>query len=146
ETKGFKSERIIKLAMDKLISGKSFILWKKEFQNKISIMETLAIFGPYLYIDIMSQSRYTSHLITSYMHLCLDISEDHEYIITLISSESVLTEATLKKDIVEAGYHKELTARLLLLKAWNDYSKKKYLYGTDIDNNYSCFVTLNEFL
>ncbi|CAJ0914775.1 8084_t:CDS:2 [Entrophospora sp. SA101] len=141
-TEGFKPECIIELAMDKLIGGKSFILWKKEAQNRITIMETLAIFGPHLCIDIVPQSRYASHLIASYMHLCLDISEDRECIITSMPTEPVLAEAAsqimndsnvnltklinqlssaLKKGVIEAGYHGELAARLLLLKAWDDY-------------------------
>ena len=166
-TEGFKPERIIELAMDKLIGGKSFILWKKEAQNRITIMETLAIFGPRLCIDIVPQSRYASHLIASYMHLCLDISEDRECIITSMPSEPVLAEAAarimndsnvnltelinqlssaLKKGVVEAGYRGELAARLLLLKAWDDCNKKKHPNGTDVGNDYSHFVTMNEFL
>ncbi|CAG8498236.1 4132_t:CDS:1 [Funneliformis caledonium] len=137
-TEGFKPERIIELAMNKLIGGKSFILWKKETQNKITVVETLAIFGPHLCIDIVLQSRYASHLIASYMHLCLDISENRECIIISMPTEPVLAEAAaqimndpnvnltelinqlssaLKKGVVEAGYRGELAARLLLLKA-----------------------------
>ncbi|CAG8834999.1 27161_t:CDS:2, partial [Racocetra persica] len=167
ETKGFKPERIIELAMDKLIGGKSYIFWKSEVQNKFNIMETLAIFGPRLCIDIVPQSRYASHLVASYMHLCLDISEDRECIITSMPSEPVLAEASarimndpdvcftelinqlssaLKKGVVEAGYRGELTARLLLLRAWDDCNKKKHPRGTDVGNDYSRFVTINEFL
>ncbi|CAG8464573.1 26462_t:CDS:2 [Dentiscutata erythropus] len=142
ETKEFKPERIIELAMDKLIGGKSFILWKKESQNKISIMESLAILGSHLYIDIVPQSRYTSHLIASYMHLCLDISEDHVCFTELINQLS----SALKKGVVETGYCGELTARLLLLKAWDDCNKKKHPSGTDLGNDYSHFMTINEFL
>ena len=90
---GFNPERIIELAMDKLIGGKSFIHWKTEPQNKISIVEALAIFGPRLCIDIVPQSRFASHLIASYLHICLNISEDHECIITSMPMEPVLAEA-----------------------------------------------------
>jgi len=79
DAEGFNPECIIELAMDKLISGKSFIHWKTEAQTKISI-EALAILGPCLCIDIVPQSRFTSHLIANYLYICLNISEDHECI------------------------------------------------------------------
>ncbi|CAG8744728.1 17293_t:CDS:2, partial [Dentiscutata heterogama] len=41
---GMESERIIELAMDKLIGGKYFGVWREEVQ--IKILDTLAILGP----------------------------------------------------------------------------------------------------
>ena len=167
EAEGFKPERVIELAIDKLIGGKSFIHWKKESQNKISIIETLAIFGPRLCIDIVPQSRHASQLIAGYMHLCLNISEDRECVITSMPTEPVLAEASArimndpnvrftelinqlssahKKGVVEAGYRGELTARLLLLKAWDNCIQKKHPGSRDVGNDYSRFVTINEFL
>ncbi|CAG8852198.1 13669_t:CDS:1, partial [Gigaspora margarita] len=151
----------------KLIGGKSFIHWKKQSQNKISITETLAIFGPRLCIDIVPQSKYASHLVAGYMHLCLNISDDREYVITSMPTEPVLAEASArimndpnvrltelinqlssahKKGVVEAGYRGELTARLLLLKAWDNCIQKKYPGSRDVGNDYSRFMTINEFL
>ncbi|CAG8831877.1 11791_t:CDS:1, partial [Gigaspora margarita] len=151
----------------KLIGGKSFIHWKKQSQNKISITETLAIFGPRLCIDIVPQSRFASHLVAGYMHLCLNISDDREYVVTSMPTEPVLAEASarimndptvrlaelinqlssaLKKGVVEAGYRGELTARLLLLKAWDNCIQKKHPGSRDIGNDYSHFMTINEFL
>ncbi|CAG8638432.1 1329_t:CDS:2 [Paraglomus occultum] len=167
DAEGFNPECIIELAMDKLIGGKSFIHWKTEAQTKISIMEALAIFGPRLCIDIVPQSRFTSHLIANYLYICLNISEDRECITTSMPTEPVLAEAAarmmndpnvslaelinqlssaLKKGVVEAGYHGELTARLLLLRAWDDCIKKKHPRGADVGNDYSRFVTMDEFL
>ncbi|CAG8633711.1 1920_t:CDS:2 [Paraglomus brasilianum] len=59
DAEGFNPERIIELAMDKLIGGKSFIHWKTEAQTKISIMEALAIFGPHLYCECITTSMPT---------------------------------------------------------------------------------------
>ncbi|CAG8854498.1 42178_t:CDS:1, partial [Gigaspora margarita] len=61
-----------------------------------------------------------------------------------------LSEA-LKKGVVEAGYRGELTARLLLLNAWDCCIKKKNEKeknsdDTNISKNYFRFVTLEEFL
>ncbi|CAG8763849.1 12018_t:CDS:1, partial [Dentiscutata heterogama] len=42
--KGMEPEHIIELAMDKLIGGQFFSVWKKEVQ--IKILDTLAILGP----------------------------------------------------------------------------------------------------
>ncbi|CAG8819230.1 3338_t:CDS:2, partial [Racocetra fulgida] len=58
-----------------------------------------------------------------------------------------LSEA-LKKGVVEAGYRGELTARLLLLNAWDCCIKKKILdeNNMNISKNYFQFVTLEEFL
>ena len=130
-------------------------------------MEALAIFGPRLCIDIVPQSRFASHLIASYLHICPNISEDRECIITSMPTEPVLAEAAarmmndpnvslaelinqlssaLKKGVVEAGYRGELTARLLLLRAWDDCIKKKRPHGADVGNDYSRFVTMDEFL
>ncbi|CAG8466195.1 3318_t:CDS:2 [Diversispora eburnea] len=55
----------------------------------------------------------------SYIQLCLNISED-----------------PLKKGIVEAGYRGELTARLLLLKAWDDCIQNLQ-HSTVVGNMYS---------
>ncbi|CAG8749230.1 12114_t:CDS:2, partial [Racocetra fulgida] len=84
DTKGMESEHIIELAMDKLIGGKYYGVWREE-----------------------------------------------------------LSEA-LKKGVVEA----ELTARLLLLNAWNCCIKKKILDENSMNTskNYFRFVALEEFL
>ncbi|CAG8801884.1 16387_t:CDS:2, partial [Racocetra fulgida] len=56
EAKGMKPEHIVELAMDKLIGGEDFSNWRKKFQNKIGILETLAILGPRLCIEIVPQT------------------------------------------------------------------------------------------
>ena len=162
-----RKDSIQSVLLNWLIGGQSFIHWKTETQNKTTIMEALAIFGPRLCIDIVPQSRFASHLIASYLHICLNISEDRECIITSMPTEPVLAEAAarmmndpnvslaelinqlssaLKKGVVEAGYRGELTARLLLLRAWDDCIKKKHPHGADVGNDYSRFVTMDEFL
>ncbi|CAG8701632.1 16676_t:CDS:2, partial [Dentiscutata erythropus] len=109
----YELQEIINLAMDKLV-------------------------GLRLCIDIVPQSEYASDLVSSYMRLCLKISNDHKSIIISMPSEAVLAEASaqimndpeiglielintltsvLKNGIVEGGYRGELIARLLLLKA-----------------------------
>ncbi|CAG8725364.1 22304_t:CDS:2 [Cetraspora pellucida] len=111
DTKGMKPEHIIKLAMDKLI-------------------------GPYLCVEIVPQSEYAPDLIANNMCLCIKVLENCKYIITSMPSKPVLAKASaqimndlhisltelinklseaLKKGLVEAGYHGELTAMLLLL-------------------------------
>jgi hypothetical protein len=94
DTSSFVLYRIIALAIDKLVSGKSFIHWKKT--KNISIVETLAILGSRLCIDITPQSEYASQLMAGYMRLCLYILEDRESIITSMPSEPVLAEASAR--------------------------------------------------
>ncbi|CAG8841880.1 12447_t:CDS:2, partial [Gigaspora margarita] len=170
DTKGMKSERIIELAMDKLIGGQFFSFWKKKVH--IGILDTLAILGPRLCIEIAPQSSYAPDLIANNMRLCISVLEDRKYVVTSMSTEPVLAEASarimndsdisltklinqlseaLKKGVVEAGYRGELTARLLLLNAWDCCIKKKILdekktNDTNISKNYFRFVTLEEFL
>ncbi|CAG8854769.1 20013_t:CDS:1, partial [Gigaspora margarita] len=128
DTKGMESEHIIELAMDKLIGGKFFSVWKKDLkdsQKKIDILETLAILGPRLCIEIAPQSGYAPDLIANNMRLCINILEDRKYVVTSMPTEPVLAEASarimndpyvsltelinqlseaLKKGVVEAGY------------------------------------------
>ncbi|CAG8766589.1 4721_t:CDS:1, partial [Racocetra fulgida] len=163
--KGFEPHDIINLAMEKLVGGMAYTWWKKEYKNKISSVESLAILGPRLCIDIVPQSEYASDLVSSYMRLCLKISDDRKSIITSMPTEPVLAEASaqimndpdinlielinsltsaLKNGAVEGGYRGELVARLLLLKAWDDVYEKLDVPSTRI--HYSRFITLSEFL
>ncbi|CAG8805753.1 15781_t:CDS:2, partial [Gigaspora margarita] len=174
ETKGMKPEHIVELAMDKLIGGENFSIWRKKIQNKIGILETLAILGPRLCIEIVPQSRVASSLVANNLRLCINILEDREYVVTSMPTEPLLAEASarimndpyispielinqlssaLKKGIVEAGYRGELTARLLLLNAWDRCIKKKSIddrkkdfNDTNASENYFRFVTIEEFL
>ncbi|CAG8831448.1 30742_t:CDS:1, partial [Racocetra persica] len=164
DTKGMEPERIIELAMDKLIGGQFFSVWRK---NQIKMLDTLAILGPRLCVEIAPQSEYAPDLIANNMRLCIKVLEDRKYIVTAMPTEPVLAEASarimndphisltelinklseaLKKGVVEAGYRGELTARLLLLNAWDCCIKKKILDDTNISKNYFRFVTLEEFL
>ncbi|CAG8826329.1 32652_t:CDS:2, partial [Racocetra persica] len=140
EAKGMAPERIIELAMDKLIGGENFSIWKKRAKNNIGILETLAILGPRLCIEISPQSIYMPSLMANNMRLCINVLRSHEYIITEMPTEPLLTEAStrimndpyisltelinqlssaLKNGVVEGGYRGELVARLLLLNAWD---------------------------
>ncbi|CAG8772474.1 11839_t:CDS:1, partial [Racocetra fulgida] len=172
DTKGMESEHIIELAMDKLIGGKFFSVWKKDLkdsQKKIDILETLAILGPRLCIEVAPQSGYAPDLIANNMRLCINILEDRKYVVTSMPTEPVLAEASarimndphvsltelinqlseaLKKGVVEAGYRGELTARLLLLNAWDCCIKKKNEKEKSFDDTDIIFrfVTIEDFL
>ncbi|RIB07563.1 hypothetical protein C2G38_2214076 [Gigaspora rosea] len=163
--KGFEPPSVINLAMDKLVGGTTYTCWKKEFKNNISTVNALAILGPRLCIDIVPQSEYAPNLVSNFMRFCINISDDRKNIITSMSTEPVLAEASaqimndpdinlidiinalissLQNGGVEGGYRGELVARLLLLKAWDGVYKKLKVPFTRI--HYSRFMTLSVFL
>ncbi|CAG8749585.1 6023_t:CDS:2 [Cetraspora pellucida] len=123
DAKGIESERIVKLAIDKLIGRKYFGVWREEVQ--IKILNTLAILEFHLCIEIVLQSVYAPDLIANNMCLCISVLENCKYVVILMPTEPVLVEAStriinklskaLKKNIIEADYYRELTVRLLLL-------------------------------
>ncbi|CAG8452553.1 6847_t:CDS:2 [Funneliformis caledonium] len=92
--KGFEPHSIINLAMNKLVSGMTYICWKKESKNNISTMNALAILGPHLCIDIVLQSEYAPNLMSNFMHFCINISDNRKNIITSMFTEPVLAEAS----------------------------------------------------
>ncbi|CAG8722062.1 430_t:CDS:2, partial [Cetraspora pellucida] len=91
DTKGMEPEHIIELAMDKLIGGQFFNVWRK---NLIKILDTLTILRPHLCVKIAPQSEYVPDLIANNMHLCIKVLDDHKYIVTVMPTEPVLAEAS----------------------------------------------------
>ncbi|CAG8760407.1 14955_t:CDS:2 [Gigaspora margarita] len=60
------------------------------------LMKLKAVFGSCLCIDIVLQFIFASHLVAGYMHLCLNISDDYEYIVMLMPTKPVLAETSAR--------------------------------------------------
>ena len=139
---GLQAIEIIELAMTKILGGDSGAFKLGQLTADMS----LAILGIRLCIDISPQSRVSSDLVAQHMRALYYVSPDREAAITGYFSEPVLVEAaarltrfgpalsrrnrwkvllevlvsSLKNGIVEAGYRGELSARILLLLAWDN--------------------------
>ncbi|CAG8522319.1 12399_t:CDS:2, partial [Dentiscutata heterogama] len=152
-------EHIIELAMNKLIGGQFFSIWKKEVQ--IKILDTLAILGPCLYIKIAPQSGYVSDLIANNMRLCISVIEDCKYFVISMPTEPVLAEASariindpkisltelinklskaLKKGIVEAEFLKSLLADNVYEKIKNRLEETVKFTGRKFSEAYIKFT------
>ncbi|CAI2191255.1 1738_t:CDS:2, partial [Funneliformis geosporum] len=82
-------EGILEIAKSKLIGGldlDDWILRKKEIE-KLSVLESIAILGPRLCIDVVPQTELASELVASYMSLCYYISDTRESVMTYYPSD-----------------------------------------------------------
>ncbi|CAI2187116.1 7169_t:CDS:2 [Funneliformis geosporum] len=89
-------EGILEIAKSKLIGGldlDDWILRKKEIE-KLSVLESIAILGPRLCIDVVPQTELASELVASYMSLCYYISDTRESVMTYYPSDPVIAEAS----------------------------------------------------